>query len=151
MIKLIPIQEADLKKAIRVGFSDDARLFEFYHDIAEPTLDNCIEHTFGEIRELIRVSEGVTLYKVSMRGNDIGYTVIIKNARNVLYSFAINGKFRSMEIKLWWLNAIDKKFRQPYFVKLENKNARAIGFFRKSGFEVMPKLSDDKHTTLLCI
>lgn len=166
MVLLIKITPGELKALIKLGFSDDADLLKYYHDLPEKswnTLDECVEHTFGLIEEAIgdwRLE--VHLFKIVIHdiaddtapGIDVGYTVLIKSGllhkTNILYSFAINGKYRTDSVKWGWLEEIKEFFKhENFFVKLEVKNTRAVGYFLKNKFEKIPVLSDSKHDTLL--
>lgn len=155
-ITLHPIQISTLRDFVKIAFEDDVKLLTEYH-ISPGTLDHCVDHTMGFIKENETFyKDDIEFYAVHSGEIPIGYTIIIRNEKepNELYSFGINKDYRNEDMKAAWLDEVKKLTGVPFGMVLWSKNTRAIDFFERSGFivERTSKLLDDETKTLiLCL
>jgi hypothetical protein len=141
MVTLEKIVFAELKQIVQDVFKNDIPLIEKYHlvngDLKEAvlsTLVNILENT--EFLEL-------EYYKV-MVGDVIGGYLCISRTDKIrmLYSFAIDVRFRNRDVHRDWWNEIQKLMGGSFKAGLWTKNERAIEFLQKCGMYVLEKRDD---------
>lgn len=154
-VSLVPIDKADMEHFVSLAFEGDDKLLEQYH-VSPGTLEHCVQHTMGFIEENVNhYKEDIKFFAVIVGEAEVGYTIIIENENlpNELYSFGINKKYRSEEVKTEWLKKLTDIFKTPYYIVLWSKNSRAINFFERNGFVVdrtNKLLTDETKTLIIC-
>lgn len=156
-VKLIPTDIDSLLWLINFAYDGDNDLILNYQQ-GDRTFEECVEFNFNEIRDNMESNvfkDDMKLWSIGMeedgeRGiTTIGYCVTVENEEqpHMLSSFAINSKYRSKEVLMKWLQAVEDKIGEGYYTAIWNKNTRAINFFKKNGFSdvVIP----DKTYTIL--
>lgn len=152
----LPIGRRDiLEPLVSLAFAGDEKLLSEYH-IAPGDLAHCVDNTLGLICMNAWFYKGdMEWYSVNHAGGVIGYTIIIRNEKtpNELYSFGINIKSRTEEVRKKWLEQLGKLLEIPYYIVLWSKNTRAINFFERNGFSVLRNskyLNDETKTLIVC-
>lgn len=153
-VVLNPINIDQLPYYIHIGFSNDEKLKEYHHNPGE--LSEMVKGTLKRILDATKEYPTYfykVLYEDDSEGylthKEIGFTVLIRQPINILFSFGINGAYRLPEVKECWLQCVKTLFNgEPYKVGLWTKNTRAISFFEKHGF-VNKTYDPDKTTVVL--
>lgn len=131
MVRVDKISKPKLLELIRHSYQGDKDLCEKYHAIKgdEETLSletmDMIENASKKLN--------LTYYKVLLNNNPIGYFAI---ADQLLYSFAINKKYRKKEILISWWASVKQVLGKAFTTALYTNNTRAIKFLEKNGMEV---------------
>lgn len=146
-LKLISLPIEHLKAHIHNAYREDDDLIEKYQVDITRTFDQCVDFNFEEIQKrkeeygdkmqqfIVALQDEESSYHAS-----IGYCVIAhpEDSNPMLFSFAIQKKWRTKEILQDWLKAIEEKLGPNYYTALWNQNTRAINFFKKNGFVAIP-------------
>lgn len=143
MLKVVSIEQSELTQYMTLGFQDDIELFDRYHHF-RGDLSACVQATMRNINECAALMP-LHFYKLESDGEPIGYSV---TGPSILYSFAINIKYRTKGIVLQWWEHMKALLHNDFRVVLYNINKRAIDFFIKNGME---KIHQDKEYTILII
>lgn len=150
---LNPITLDQLPAFIHIGFDGDEKLVEYHNKPGDIT--SMVRYTYDNIADAIN-EYGATCYKIIygddstgfLTFQDIGFTVLIREPINILFSFGIRHTYRTPEVKDGWLQYVSKLFNgERYQVGLWAKNHRAISFFEKRGFN--NKRFDSNKTTVV--
>lgn len=134
MVKIEKISKHKLLDLIKHSYEGDKDLFEKYHVIKGDAETLAIE-TMDMIDKAAGTFD-LSYYKVIFNKEPIGYFV---TANNILYSFAINKKYRTKEILINWWKHIKMVLGKAFTVTLYENNERAINFLIKNGMEVFSK------------
>lgn len=128
-MELIEISIDELNNYINIAFNGDTDLFSKYH-IKGGTQEDCVFDTHSTIVEASDLFD-TTCYKVLLRDEPIGFTVVSKKLR-LLYSFGINKEYRKKEIlELWFENVVN--ILGVFNCYLWNINSRGITHLLKQG------------------
>lgn len=131
MIRTKKISKPKLLNLIKISYEDDFDLFDKYHVIKGDANSLSLE-TMGMIE---RASNDIELqyYRVLYNKTPIGYIVV---GKQLLYSFAVNKKYRKKEILIKWWQTIKQILGKAFTTILYSNNTRAIKFLEKNGMEV---------------
>lgn len=137
MIELNLISHTELKPLIKQVWESDPEIVNYH--IWPGTVAHMTDHNWYRSVEANMLGGGA--YEVSMNQptgfyRPIGFTVIIRQPENILYSFGIKKEDRTKENLIQWLQCIEKLFGGNYKVPLWAKNERAINFFLKNNFYI---------------
>lgn len=131
MVKIDKISKFKLLELIEKSYQGDNDLFNKYHVVKGDAQSLAVE-TMGMIE---RASQDLdlTYFKVILNKEPIGYFVISKQ---LLYSFAINKKYRTKEVLVNWWKYVKMVLGKAFTTILYSNNTRAINFLKKNGMEV---------------
>lgn len=155
MISLLPITLDELKPLIAYAYAGDNDLIEKYQADTTRTYQQCVDFNFNEIAELSSAHKNVSIWEIwrdeGDLSNAIGYCVTINNEDQpgMLLSYSINKKYRDAEILTSWLMEVEEELGTPYYTGLWAKNTRAISFFEKNGFALLPASEREDYVYLV--
>ena len=96
------------------------------------TTEELSGYTFEVIREA-STSIKLIYYKVIFNNSSIGYVAV---SDKMLYSFAINKKYRTKVIFNQWWQVVNDLFKDSFYAMLYPNNTRAIQFLEKFGMKI---------------
>lgn len=129
---ILKIQKYEnLKKAIRVAFDEDSKIFEFYDpNKSVSTLDEIVEDIYSKGDSYKGLSEGVIAIEVYEKGKLIGYFFF---NNKMLISFGLNVAYRQRKHLKEFFNLIKITIGKGFSCLLWSKNIRAIKYLIKMG------------------
>lgn len=133
MIKIDKISKPKLIELIYHSYEGDIELFEKYH-VEKGDAESLAIKTMDMI-ETASQKFTLTYFKVMLNKEPIGYFVI-SSEMGLLYSFAINKKFRTKEILVNWWKYVKMVLGKAFTTVLYSNNTRAIEFLIKNGMEI---------------
>lgn len=133
MVKIDNISKPKLLGLIYKSYEDDFDLFEKYH-VQKGDAETLAIKTM-EMIEQASAQFPIICYKVMLNKEPIGYFVISREM-GLLYSFAINKKYRTKEVLVNWWKYVRMVLGKTFTSVLYSNNTRAISFLKKNGMEV---------------
>lgn len=142
------INTNQLKEAIKVAFSEDAKIVDFYdpHKKIEE-VDDIVTDISKKICEFKSgaKAEEVEIKGIYEKGNLIGYYVF---KPSLLISFSLNIQYRTRPFLNAFWGLIKRDMNSRFNCFLWSKNVRAIKFLQKRGMRIMQ--CDNLITKLTC-
>ncbi len=133
MIRIDKISKPKLLELIHNSYEGDNELFEKYH-VEKGNAETLTLKTMSMIEDAAE-KMSLTYYKVLFNKKPIGYFVIA-DKMGLLYSFAINKKYRTKEVLINWFKSVKEVLGKAFTTVLYSNNTRAIDFLVKNGMEV---------------
>lgn len=137
-ISLIQVEKEAMRPLIRMVYAGDEAMREQYHILKGATLEEMVEYTYKQTTEGEEAPDvEAKYYQVTKDGRPVGYTSLLFGGEiGVLHTFGIDKAQRDEETKDGWLKAVREEFGDLFFVlTLRLINERAVGFFKKKGFD----------------
>lgn len=144
MVTVKKISLAELPELIELSYKGDNDLFEKYH-IAKMPFEDCVNTTMAQIKQAAQEVE-TNYYKVVYQAKPIGYIVTFND---VLYSFAINTKYRKAEILKSFWSSIKSVMCEKFACVLYNNNTRGIEWLERNGMRIAGINEENNSVTLL--
>lgn len=130
------------------SFDGDEKLCSKYHINNSEYYELCASDTYSRIIELSKERVGkLSIFGIKKSDSKIGFVVILKEL-NTVYSFGLNIKHRTQEIKKELLDFISSFLNGKVKVFLYKKNIPAILFLLKNNYKTTNELVDDNHPVL---
>lgn len=131
MIRLEKIYGSEIKKVVSISYENDSELFEKYHIVKG--FENCVNSTMSLIEEMMNIKP-LENYKVIYKSKIIGYVI---KYEDVLYSYAINIKYRKKKILINFWAEICKLMNGIFRTFLYSNNKRAKKFLERNGMKMV--------------
>lgn len=144
MVTIKKISVNELPKLIQMSYEGDNGIFKYLPG----NHSHYMTSVNGELLNIYQLSKDKRLryYKVIYQKKPIGYFVTFEN---VLYSFAINIKYRKKDILLHWWKELKKTLNKGFTCYLDEQNERAINFLQKNNMKISDK--DEENKTVILI
>lgn len=135
MVSLEQIDKQTIRSLIYNVYASDVDMQTKYHLLKGKSLEEMVDYTWEQ-----SISDedkfDVRYYAIIYEGKQVGYTTLVFDKIGLLHTFGIKKQYRTEEVKDGWLKAVREIFGElPYVLTLRKMNERAIGFFKKKGFE----------------
>lgn len=144
MIRIKKISINELPEIVKFSYENDSELFEKYFGLAKNFM-GCVNSQLAMIYEMAERKK-LSYYKVVFQDKTIGYFVIFDG---VLYSFAINIRYRKKDILQKWWQLMKSKLGNKFACYLYEWNERAINFLLKNGMKIYDKDEESKTVALI--
>lgn len=129
---LKPITYNEFREAIKVSFTGDGKIFDFYdRTVTVRNVNDIVEDIFRKVREY---GDSITLKGVYENKELVGYVV---RMNNLLISFSLALQFRTPEHTKEFFKLIKEDFKSNFFCHLWSVNKRAASWLKKQGMETV--------------
>lgn len=129
IIKKVPYET--IKKAIRVAFDEDKKIFDYYDPNSKASnLDEIVDDIYTKIDGYKDLSGGIVAIEIYEKNKLIGY--FVTNSK-MLVSFGINIAYRQRKYLKEFFNLIKTTLGKGFSCMLWSKNIRAIKYLFKMG------------------
>ena len=132
----------ELPQAVEVSYEGDKALLQKYHVAPNMTLKQCVMETMKMIFATSKHYQ-LSYYKVLNEKKCIGYIVVFDE---FLYSFGLNIKSRTKEIKEAFWQEIKELLGDRFAASLYDNNFRACKYLENQGMII---ITHDKENHLL--